>query len=299
VSQPFRVHCALTAFEKSGENDGLPMRIGGVVSTDELDQEDEVLVQQGLDFAPFLAKGWFNDNHSKSTLGILGYPTAAQFVRKGAVLPNGGTAGTNGWYAEGYLLNTEQGRQIWELAKALQGTPRQLGFSIEGSVRARDPRNPKRVTKAVVKHVAITHCPVNLGTELEVLAKALTAGHGIDSSELSGPGNAGALRTESLDFDGDGDPDFEVEDDDSDELSLDEIELSELAPRGVSKAEGGDEPIDEMDAFEEWADAFASVDPNPPTGLTKSEARLIVLAELPWASDEEIEEIVNSASRGS
>ena len=194
----FRVHCYLDAFEKADDEN--PMRVGGIVTTDSLDRQDEKIIQSGLDFNPFLTKGWFNDNHGQKATDILGYPSSAHYVQKGDQLPNGRRADANGWWAEGYLLNTEEGRRIWGLTQALAKSPRRLGFSIEGKVQKRDPKNPNVIQRAIVKNVAITHCPVNTDTEMNALVKALTAGSAVAAADIgTGPGDGGALRTESLD----------------------------------------------------------------------------------------------------
>lgn len=143
-------------------------RIGGICTTDDLDRQSEVVLQDGLDFDPFLKAGWFNDNHEQGMDAILGYPTAAEMremrMRKG-------------WYVEGYLLKgAARADAVWMLANALQKTDRRLGFSVEGSVLDRDPSIATVVRKAVVRNVAITHCPVNTATTLNVLVKSLAAG---------------------------------------------------------------------------------------------------------------------------
>lgn len=194
---PFKLFAKLSAFEKSG--DEFPMRIGGVVSTEALDKQKEVLVQEGLDFGPFLQSGWFNDNHSSSMTDVLGFPTDARLVKKGETLPNGKTAEATCWWAEGRLLNTARGRETWELVEAMEGTPRSLCFSVEGGIESRDPKNPGRVTKGTVEHVAITHVPVNPGTYLQAFAKALAAGTTIGAPVGGTAGDGSPLRVESLD----------------------------------------------------------------------------------------------------
>lgn len=200
-SSPFTVYCELEAYEKADAPDGQTMRIGGIVSTDDMDLEGERLVQEGMDFAPFLDRGWFNDNHGSSSTDVLGYPTGAKYVKKGGRLPNGKVADRNGWWAEGYLLPTTKGRELWELTRALKGTPRGLGFSVEGGVVARDPKDRKTVARAVVAHVAITHCPVNTHTAMHALSKALSVGSAI-ASPGAAPGAGFPLRTESLQVSG-------------------------------------------------------------------------------------------------
>jgi hypothetical protein len=65
---------------------------------------------------------------------------------------------------------------LWELANALQKTPRRLGFSVEGRVTQRmNKAGEPIVARAVVRNVAVTNCPVNNKTALEVLAKSLQA----------------------------------------------------------------------------------------------------------------------------
>lgn len=187
----FQFDIPIEAFFKSAR-DGEERRIGGVCTTEEIDSQNEVILQDGLDFGPFLKSGWFNDNHDPSTDGILGYPTKAEL----RTLPTG----RKGWYVEGYLLKGDgstRADRIWELANALQKTDRRLGFSVEGKILDRDPEDPTKVRKAAVSEVAITKCPVNTGTQLAVLAKSLSAGNAV-SDPGAAPGEGFPLRAESL-----------------------------------------------------------------------------------------------------
>jgi hypothetical protein len=191
MSRPFHLEFEFETFEKAGAPEGRERRIGGIVSTDDLDRQQEVLIQEGLDFGPFLKSGWFNDNHAKDTGAAVGFPELAEL----RTLPNG----RKGWYVEGYLLKGHQrADSIWELATSLErsGAGRRLGFSIEGSIEERDPNNPKTVRKAVVREVAITRCPINESTQLSVLAKSLSAG--AVGSQGGTPGDGAPLRVESL-----------------------------------------------------------------------------------------------------
>jgi hypothetical protein len=167
----------IEVFEKAGVAPEKARRIGGFVSTSALDKQGERVLQEGLDFSPFLQDGWFNDNHSKATADIVGFPETAKLIRKGERLPSGTSADKTGWFVEGYLLQGHPpSDRIWELAKALQKTPRRLGFSVEGRVTQRmNKAGEPIVARAVVKNVAVTNCPVNNQTSLEVLAKSLSA----------------------------------------------------------------------------------------------------------------------------
>lgn len=181
----FNIFAPISFFEKSGAAPGRQRRIGGVISTEKLDKQGEVVIQRGLDFAPFLNRGWFNNNHGKTIGDVLGYPDpdALRRVQKGERLPDGTIADSNCTWAEGYLLDTPQARSTWELGNALQksGSDRRLGYSIEGNVQKRTGPGGKTIAKASVKHVAITHVPVGYDTRLECLAKSLDAiNHGED-----------------------------------------------------------------------------------------------------------------------
>jgi hypothetical protein len=171
---PFQFEIPVSFFEKA-EAGPKGKRIGGIISTENPDRQGEVILQRGLDFDDFLKHGWFNDNHSKQTDGILGYPDSVKAFKKGETLPDGSIAKANGTWAEGYLLDTEKATKIWDLGLALQKTQRRLGFSVEGKVDARMGPNQRVIAKAKIRNVAITNCPVNTDSRLEVLAKSLMA----------------------------------------------------------------------------------------------------------------------------
>ncbi len=174
-SIPFAFEIPVAFFEKADAPEGQQRRIGGLVSTESKDRQGEVVLQRGLDFKPFLEFGWFNDNHSKVTTDILGYPEAVRFVRKGAQLPDGTKAIADGHWAEGYLIDTKKANEVWETGNALKKTHRRLGYSIEGSVEKRMGADGKIIAAAKVRNVAITNCPVNGDSRLEILAKSLMA----------------------------------------------------------------------------------------------------------------------------
>jgi hypothetical protein len=189
---PFHFEFEFETFEKASAEPGKERRIAGIVSTDHLDKQHEVLVQEGLDFTPFLKGGYFNDNHLKETGKAVGYPERAEL----RTLPDG----RKGWYVEGYLLKGHSAAdEIWSLATALErsGAPRRLGFSVEGSILERDPADPRMVKKAVVREVAITRCPVNDKTSLTTLAKSLSVGHSMPPAGGT-PGDGAPMRVQAL-----------------------------------------------------------------------------------------------------
>lgn len=162
-------------FEKADAEPGKQRRIGGIATLETKDRQGEVILARGIDFSDFVQNGWFNDNHSKRTTDILGYPEKARFFRKGEKLPSGEQAPAAGHWVEGYLLNTPDADRIWNLGQALAKTNRRLGFSVEGKIEKRQGPLQKTIAKALVRNVAITNCPVHAGAKMEILAKSLMA----------------------------------------------------------------------------------------------------------------------------
>ncbi len=171
----FSLYCPATVFEDANKSDaGKSQRIAGIISTDDIDSEGEQVLQDGLDYSYLLSpRGFLNNDHSSSHHDLLGIPESVQRYNKGEILPNGTTASANLTWCEGYLLDTEKGRKTYEMARSLQGTGRNLGFSIEGTIDRRQGPGGKVIGKARIRHVAITHQPVNQGTTLEALVRSL------------------------------------------------------------------------------------------------------------------------------
>jgi hypothetical protein len=187
----FKIQWDADVFEKADAAPGRERRIGGFVSTDHLDKQHERLIQEGMDFQPFLKGGFFNDNHLKETGKAVGYPETCELRSR----PDG----SKGWYVEGFLLKGHPpADEIWSLAQALKrsGAPRTLGYSVEGTVVERDANDHRKISKAVVREVAVTRCPVNDHTSLTMLAKSLAVGN--DSPTTTAPGNAAVLSTVGL-----------------------------------------------------------------------------------------------------
>ena len=142
------------------------MRLGGIASTADEDSDGEFLDPKGFDIKPLLQSGMVNWHHQAKTAPatIVGEPTKAE-IRK------------EGLYIETDLYKSSQiARDIWELAKTLaaDSKTRRLGYSIEGKVLSRksdDPSSPdyKKITKAIITGVAITHMPKNPKTFANII----------------------------------------------------------------------------------------------------------------------------------
>jgi hypothetical protein len=181
---PFDFEVPVTFFEKADAGAGQTRRIGGLISTETRDRQKEKILQRGLDLMPFHTGGWYNDNHDKKTGGIIGYPDVVKSYDVGEALPDGNVAKAAGTWAEGYLLDTPRATEVWDLGKALQKTGRHLGFSVEGSIQKRVGTDRKTIAKATVRNVAVTGCPVNTDSKLEILAKSLEAVEAAEQSEV-------------------------------------------------------------------------------------------------------------------
>lgn len=155
----FSFDLPMVVFEKGDAEPGKQRRIAGIMSSESRDRQGEIILQRGLDFSDFLANGWFNDNHSKDTDAIVGYPESVRSFSQGQVLPNGMPASTNCTWVEGYMLTGHpRADNIWTLGQALQATGRRLGFSVEGNITRRTGSGGNTIAKAKVRNTAITNC---------------------------------------------------------------------------------------------------------------------------------------------
>lgn len=155
-------------------------RIGGLVSTEALDQQGDRLMQKGIDWSYALDKGWFNYEHKAGPENVLGHPEViVEAMHKGEPATK----------VEGVLyLHKPKAREIYETALAMQksSTRRRLGFSVEGKVEARDG---DRIMKSKVLNIAITAHPVNADARLDVL-KSLAATASIGYQAPAGMGGS-------------------------------------------------------------------------------------------------------------
>ena len=149
--------------DKTGED---IMLLGGIASTADEDSDGEFLDPKGFDIKPLIEKGLVNWHHqAKTNPGtIVGEPTIAE-IRK------------DGLYIETKLYpSSSVAVDIWNLAKTLEADSktRRLGYSIEGKVIERKSDNPsspdyKKITKAIITGVAITHMPKNPKTFANII----------------------------------------------------------------------------------------------------------------------------------
>ena len=206
----------IEVFRKADAPRGRRARIRGIASVEDEDRHGDITVQDGIDFRPFLSYGFFNDEHDNSAVKILGYPERVYQV----TLTGRDGKPVKATMVEGYLIPCKDTDALIERARALKaaGSPRRYGLSVEGGIVERDGPGerwdptkkdpltgtqgtwiPKRITKSVVRNVAITPAPVHADTEMEILAKALTAGHGQPQAGAEVSGDLRPMMPESLD----------------------------------------------------------------------------------------------------
>lgn len=137
------------------------MMIQGVASTNDEDLDKEVLEPNGYILDHFLRAGTLNYEHlaKKSAKFIIGEPTAA-FVKDNKMFLKAKLWG-----------NSEVAQDVYQKMKEMEeaGSNRRAGFSIEGKALARDPMNPKRITKALITACAVTFSPVNTQTLASII----------------------------------------------------------------------------------------------------------------------------------
>jgi len=165
--------------------------VRGYASTESMDQDGEVILQNGIDFSYLLKSGFLNYDHQKREIAgatmpiIVGYPIRAEIRDKGL-------------WVEGELLkssgetNSEQARladELWELGLMFQksGGKRSLAYSVEGGVVE---RKGNKITKSQVRHLAITTKPVNAEATLEVFRKSFCCGKCDSNHPLHTPGHS-------------------------------------------------------------------------------------------------------------
>lgn len=176
--------------------------VEGIASVPKQDHQGEDLDPRGFVLNYFEKSGWIKWEHK----GVNNGPAAPdQFIGEpieARVTPDGE------FYLKARIYRDSkyapQIKQQLELLEKSQST-RRMGFSIEGQALQRDPKNPLKVLKAIIRNVVLTMNPVNDGTWV-VLCKSLTSPDALEvglDSEFSiekamDTGGAAAITPQSL-----------------------------------------------------------------------------------------------------
>lgn len=149
---------------KGNEDRYKNMIFSGVASDRTTDAENESLDPNGFVYDRFLKYGLFNLDHLPTRSPVnksrwfLGEPISAE-VKDGK------------FYVKGKLWEkSPEARAFWDKALEMleSGSTRKPGMSVEGKALERDPKNPLKVTKALITNVALTFTPVNPSTYLDI-----------------------------------------------------------------------------------------------------------------------------------
>lgn len=164
------------ALEKAGEG---RMLIRGIVSSEMVDADGEVVLQDGIDWSFFKSRGVLTEEHPLGNTNIVGEPVdiAQTTVR-----------GVKATQIDAVLYPYhKRARALWEQAVSMKksGGTRQLGFSIEGPVLQRDSVKRRTITRSKVISSAISPVPKNLLTFWQPqIAAALQQMFGVDAEMI-------------------------------------------------------------------------------------------------------------------
>jgi len=139
-------------------------KIAGLASTEDVDQQQEVIIQKGIDLTPVdEGKGFFNFDHSNRPEDLIG--TVDGYHRD-----------AKGLYVHGKLFKGhERAEAVYAIMKGLGERKRgAVGLSVEGQILERDTSNPKVIKKCRIKNVAVTFSPVNKNTYADLM-KSMSA----------------------------------------------------------------------------------------------------------------------------
>lgn len=171
------------------------MKLGGIASTSDEDSDGEFLDPKGFDIKPLLESGMVNWHHQAKgqPATIIGEPTKAEIRPEGL-------------YIETELYPSSKiACDVWELAETLEkdSKTRRLGYSIEGKVvkrKSNDKTSPdyKKIIKAVITGVAVTHQPKNPQTFANIIKGEIDDDFEDEEEKALDTENGKALKKESV-----------------------------------------------------------------------------------------------------
>lgn len=174
---PFRFDLPLMKSRQTERVHGEPLwMIQGVGATDQRDLQKERLLLDGMDFEPYIKSGIINWNHLDGPEFLLGEPTEAKILRR--------KGEASQFFTKGFLYKHQpKSIALWNHLEALEKSKepitRGIGWSVQGGVIERSGED---LVKSVVRHMALTHEPINPFTWAKCfnsLVKSLSGGVGI------------------------------------------------------------------------------------------------------------------------
>ena len=136
-------------------------KIRGLASTEDSDLQNEKILQRGMDLSPIDKKqGFLNWDHKTGPENLIGTLTGYKHTPQGLII-------------EGSLFKGHtRAKAVQEIMSSLTGpdSPK-MGLSVEGKILKRNAQNPNIIEKCKIHAVALTMCPVNPSTHVD-LAKS-------------------------------------------------------------------------------------------------------------------------------
>lgn len=208
----FKCWVPFDVVEKAGEKDTKLGRISGIVSSESPDADDDIIVQDGIDWSLFKARGYVVHEHPFGVKRMVGEPLKIEQTEVDGVQVTRLDAGL--------YLHDPDGKMLFEKSRMLKKSSdtRRLGYSIEGGILEREKKDRRRVARSKVHTVAITAFPKNDQSWFEPLAASLLASlQGLDP----------LLRAETIGYPAQG------------EAAVGAGGIAKLAPQSLQGAKGG------------------------------------------------------------
>lgn len=176
----------MTAFlpmsvEKSDKGKNSDWYIEGLASTPDMDYQGDIIRPDAIDYKTvFEDHGWITYEHGKDVSDIIGEPIDA-FTDE------------DGFHIKGKLYKaSKKAQEVWNFQNMVSSESskgRTLGFSIEGPIIARDPADPRVITKVQIKNVTVTYHPANPYAKMEIATKSIDVadlGYEVNPEKMSG-----------------------------------------------------------------------------------------------------------------
>ena len=171
--------------------------VQGVMTADNLDEEDDSIAPEGMDCSYFLDKGWVKYEHGNNPQQFIGEPLE---VKIGQFTHPTRHEVVNGIFVKTRLFaNRKLAQEAIQTMQDLQksNTKRTMGWSIEGNVLKRNSSG--KVVRSVLRNLVLTMNPVNTITWAE-LAKSFAKNHEltINMEKSMDTAGAAAIMPQSL-----------------------------------------------------------------------------------------------------
>ena len=155
----FKFFAPIELVKGKDENGSVVMKMQGIASTGAQDSDNEFLDPKGFELDYFMKHGYMNWNHqtNQNPLAIIGRPTLAKVVK-----------GKLNLSCELFDHNP-LAKDVYKLGEVLASQGMALGYSIEGKVIERDPKDSRKVLKAKITGCAITPNPKNQETVANIV----------------------------------------------------------------------------------------------------------------------------------